>query len=144
MVYVNELFSSLRELATTITLIQVDIPDRLRLLQKRYFDDYKNVRKIKEILELTSRLDNDQIPIAIDQLEVSTTLSESKKRPIDMCLTSNIIEVGIDIDRLFLLLYWGQPKTTSSYIQVSGRIGRKWEERPGLVVTMYASKKTKR
>ena len=134
-------FSSLRELATTITLIQVDIPDRLRLLQKRYFDDYKNVRKIKEILELTSRLDNDQIPIAIDQLEVSTTHSESKKRPIDMCLTSNIIEVGIDIDRLSLITLLGQPKTTSSYIQVSGRIGRKWEERPGLVVTMYASKR---
>lgn len=134
-------FGSLRELATTITLIQVDIPDRLRLLQKRYFDDNKNIRKIKEILELTSRLENDQIPVAIDQLEVPTTLTDSKKRPIDMCLTSNIIEVGIDIDRLSLITILGQPKTTSSYIQVSGRIGRKWEERPGLVVSMYGSKR---
>ena len=134
-------FGSLRELATTITLIQVDIPDRLRLLQKRYFDDYKTIRKINEILELTSRLENSDIPKAIDQLSITTEENKSKNRPIDMCLTSNIIEVGIDIDRLSLITILGQPKTTSSYIQVSGRIGRNWKERPGLVVTMYGSKR---
>ena len=56
--------------------------------------------------------------------------------PVDACLASNIIEVGVDIDRLSLLTIVGQPKSTSQYIQVAGRVGRRWYERPGLVVTV--------
>jgi superfamily II DNA or RNA helicase len=44
--------------------------------------------------------------------------------------------VGIDIDRLSLMLIVGQPKSSAQYIQVSGRVGRRWHERPGLVVTL--------
>jgi superfamily II DNA/RNA helicase len=60
---------------------------------------------------------------------------------VDVCLASNILEVGVDIDRLSLMVIVGQPKTTSQYIQVSGRVGRSWWVRPGLVVTIYAASK---
>jgi hypothetical protein len=46
--------------------------------------------------------------------------------------------VGVDIDRLSLMAVLTQPKTTSTYIQVTGRIGRRWWERPGLVVTLLS------
>jgi hypothetical protein len=59
----------------------------------------------------------------------------------DACLASNIIEVGVDIDRLGMMAIVGQPKTTAQYIQVSGRVGRQWWESPGLVVTLYSTAK---
>jgi len=57
------------------------------------------------------------------------------------CLASSIIEVGVDIDRLSLMSIVGQPKTTAQYIQVSGRVGRRADERPGLVTTIYNNAK---
>jgi superfamily II DNA/RNA helicase len=88
------------------------------------------------VLELTSRTRSDEVPAAIDALKVEYL--PGKKDSLDVCLASNIIEVGIDIDRLGLLVIAGQPKTTSQYIQVSGRVGRNWEKAPGLVVTVYS------
>ena len=57
------------------------------------------------------------------------------------CLASSIIEVGVDIDRLAVMSIVGQPKTTAQYIQVSGRVGRRVPERPGLVITIYNNSK---
>lgn len=57
------------------------------------------------------------------------------------CLASSIIEVGVDIDRLSLMSIIGQPKTTAQYIQVSGRVGRRADERPGLVTTIFNNAK---
>ncbi|KAF1083762.1 hypothetical protein SPSYN_03111 [Sporotomaculum syntrophicum] len=131
-------FNSLRELGTTLTLFQSDILDYLKVIKNRTGIDYSGIRKLRRILELTSRLRGDQVSEAISDLEVNCV---SNKTPVDACLASNIIEVGVDIDRLSLMCVVGQPKTTSQYIQVTGRVGRKWEERPGLVITLYNASK---
>jgi hypothetical protein len=132
-------FNSLRELGTTLSLFQSDIPDYFRVLMSRMGFDFSQVRKFWHVLELTSRLRNEEVPEAIAKLEVK--YEGSKGNAVDVCLASNIIEVGIDIERLSLMAVVGQPKTTSQYIQVTGRVGRRWWERPGLVVTLYNASK---
>ncbi|MDR4485049.1 MAG: hypothetical protein R3B95_17895 [Nitrospirales bacterium] len=37
----------------------------------------------------------------------------------------------------------GQPKTTATYIQVTGRVGRRWWERPGLILMIYNPSKSR-
>lgn len=132
-------FNSLRELGTTLTLFQSDIPDLLRgALRQRLGVGFQDVRQLRKILELTGRLPGDEVPKAISALEVPTISQQGQA--VDVCLASNIIEVGVDIDRLSLMAVVGQPKTTSQYIQVTGRVGRK-PDRPGLVVTIYTASK---
>ena len=131
-------FNSIRELGNTLSLLQFDIG---RLLQQIRQRDWlgKSRRLFVPSLELTSRMESHEVPSAISKLEVK--YSEANNRAVDVCLASNIIEVGIDIDRLGLLIIAGQPKTTSQYIQVSGRIGRLSQDAPGIVVTLYGPTK---
>jgi superfamily II DNA/RNA helicase len=90
----------------------------------------------RNTMELTSRRRSDEIPKAIEELQLTLPDPEC----VDVCLASNIIEVGVDIDRLGLMTLVGQPKTTAQYIQVSGRVGRN-PRMPGLVITIYGASK---
>jgi len=131
-------FNNLRELGYTLSLLQSDIPGYLKVLRNRFNLEWQNLRRLWQILELTGRIRSDKVPEAISNLEVRCDNQDNNQYPVDVCLASNIIEVGIDIDRLSLMTVVGQPKTTSQYIQVTGRVGRSWWERPGLVVTIYS------
>ena len=132
-------FNSLRELGTTVSLFQSDILDYLKVMRNRMGFRQSDMRHLSAPMELTSRLSDDQVPKSIADLEVP--VGSSSGWPVDVCLASSIIEVGIDIDRLSLMAVVGQPKTTSQYIQVTGRVGRKWQERPGLVLVLYSASK---
>lgn len=133
-------FNSLRELGTSLSLFQWDIPDYVKIIRLRRGSSWDEVRRLNRELELTGRLTNDQVPSVMEALEVPYSPSRDA---VDVCLASNIIEVGIDIDRLSLMAVVGQPKTTSQYIQVTGRVGRSWQERPGLIATIYSPSKAR-
>lgn len=135
-------YNSIRELGGARTLFESDIRSRLKFMFNREGFDHDKRRNLQVVEELTSRLSQAGIVQMMDRL--SDTYDESGKRlAVDACLASSIIEVGVDIDRLSLIGVVGQPKTTATYIQVTGRVGRRWWERPGLVLMIYSPSKSR-
>lgn len=130
--------NSLRELGNTVSLLESDVPDYLTGLVRR---DGVDPRWPNRTMELTSRRRSDEIPKAIEQLQANYVPGQEHQDAVDICLASKIIEVGVDIDRLGLMTIVGQPKTTAQYIQVSGRVGRRADVSPGLVITVYGAAK---
>jgi len=130
-------FNSLRELGHAATLIRADIREYLNAMWSRKKitkgDEFDERRFINHAIELTSRISSSDIPESLQKLELEYP-SEDGGRPVDICLASNMISVGIDVSRLGMMAVVGQPKTTSEYIQATSRVGRKY---PGLVVPIY-------
>lgn len=128
-------FNSIRELGHALTLVRSDVPEYLNVLSnirlKISKDDHARKRYIRRDEELTSRIPSDKVKDILDALFV--THQENPTEAIDICLATNMIQVGLDVPRLSLMVIAGQPKTTSEYIQASSRVGR---FTPGLVFTV--------
>lgn len=132
-------FNSLRELGHAATLLKADIREYINAtwsrlnIPKTSQPGFDQRRFINYPIELTSRIPSSKIPETLKQLFVNYPSSTTAK-PVDVCLASNMIQVGLDVSRLGLMAVVGQPKTTSEYIQATSRVGRQY---PGLVVTIY-------
>lgn len=135
-------YNSIRELGGAKTLFDSDIRSRLKFMFNREGFGPNDRRHLRLAPELTSRLSQADIVAMMDRLSLPYSAAENA-RMIDACLASNIIEVGVDIDRLSLMGVVGQPKTTATYIQVTGRVGRRWWERPGLIMMIYNPSKSR-
>jgi len=139
-------YNSMRELGGMRRLVDGDVSTRLQKMDRHGlatrwvgFDGVK---------ELTSRMGSAQIPKTLDELERDFSPEKDELRrlrktdptirpipnPIDVLLATSMISVGVDIDRLGLMVVGGQPKGTSEYIQASSRVGR---QHPGVVCTIY-------
>ncbi len=130
-------FNSLRELGHAATLVEADIPEYMWALASRSRLPKALCRSLGSPVELTSRRTADEIPEILEKLTVRHPRDhESGPRPLDTLLATNMISVGVDVDRLGLMVVVGQPKTTSEYIQASSRVGRS-KSAPGLIVTMH-------
>ncbi len=130
-------FNSLRELGGMRRLVEDEVRNRVARYaeEKRPHDfpgehPWAGSRKLTEPAELTSRETTERVKATKARLAARQVNDD--ERPIDVVLASNMISVGLDIDRLGLMVIAGQPKTTSEYIQASSRVGRAY---PGLVVT---------
>lgn len=120
-------FNSMRELGGAVRLVEDDVRERIRVISRR---DNEKQRYIESIEELNSRLGSDEIPKRLKAMGAEI----GNPDVLDVLLATNMISVGVDVDRLGLMAVTGQPKMTSEYIQATSRIGRKF---PGLVVTIY-------
>jgi len=130
-------FNSLRELGGARRILEEEVQNTLkgyggrkRIGEERgLFQDRKN---FSEVLELTSRVTTDKVAEARRRLEAPF---HQLKQRVDCAIATNMISVGLDIQRLGLMVVMGQPKTHAEYIQATSRVGRD-PERPGLVVTL--------
>ena len=121
-------FNSIRELGGAVRLLQDDIPKRIYRIKNKYGLDKQ--RYLNHNVEITSRMSSYKIPEKLNQLETTC----DSKECLDTAIATNMIAVGMDVDRLGLMVVTGQPKQNSEYIQATSRIGRAF---PGLVVTLY-------
>lgn len=135
-------FNSLRELGGMRRLVDDDVTtrafrvergDRPGMAQRKMFPETTE--------ELTSRVRSSKIPAILDRLDESFVAyraavaagDKKKSRPLDAVLATNMVSVGVDVQRLGVMAVSGQPKATAEYIQATSRVGRR---EPGLVVTV--------
>lgn len=129
-------FNSLRELGGARRLIEDEVRTQLtgRASRKRVGEMdglFKDRTIAYEPVELTSRVSTDKVSEAKRRLEQAF----KEKDRVDVAIATNMISVGLDITRLGLMVCFGQPKTSSEYIQATSRVGRD-DKRPGLVITI--------
>jgi hypothetical protein len=147
---VVDYFTSTRELAGMRRLAEDDVADRLASRSVR------TRRRRPRVEELTGRMPSSKIAeslaelelpfdpgfdstVAMDEYRASAEVREraaSRDQPVDILLATSMLQVGVDVQRLGLMVVTGQPKNTAEYIQATSRIGRD-PRRPGVVVTIY-------
>lgn len=130
-------FNAIRDLGSTSNMLQDRMYTHIRTLINYKFkslcdelaitqQDIPNL--INE--ELTSRKSAKEIKDTLENLEIQY----NEYGCYSYILASNMLSVGIDINRLGLMTVYNQPKSNSEYIQATSRVGR---QNPGLVVVMY-------
>jgi hypothetical protein len=121
-------FNSLRVLGGARMQVQDDVEDRMKLIASAP----AQVRELPDDskIELTSRAKSGAVR---DYLK-AMTVSLPDKKALSVILATNMISVGVDIDRLGLMAVMGQPQATSEYIQATSRVGRQF---PGLVCILF-------
>ncbi len=123
--------NSRRELGKMMTLARDDIPARIEVIASPEVP-----RRPNEVVELSSSVGTELLPQVLSQMRQP----RSDPSAIDVVACTNMISVGVDVERLNLMLVNGQPKTTAEYIQATSRVGR-GERSAGLVVVNLAGTK---
>lgn len=128
-------FNSLRVLGSAYIQTIDDVPKRVAAIADRNEEKSRDLSHL-EPLELTSRVASTKIPEIREKMELKYPDEASP----NVVLATNMISVGLDIDRLGLMVVAGQPQDSSEYIQATSRVGR---QKPGLVFVAFNSSKTR-
>lgn len=118
-------FNAIRELAGAVALARQDIPERIAFIAPA-----PRVCPEEEPMELSSRVSSLDLPGMLERLSERL----GARGPVNTAVSTSMFGTGVDVPRLSLMVVHGQPKTSSSYIQATGRVGR---DRGGLIVTFY-------
>ena len=129
-------FNSLKELGGARRILEEEIQNTIKGygIRKRIGETtglFRDRRTFSEVVELTSRVSTDKVAEARRRLECG--FHENDR--VDCAIATNMISVGLDIQRLGLMVVLGQPLRHDEYIQATSRIGRD-DQRPGLVVSL--------
>tara|TARA_R110002020_G_scaffold21009_6_gene71353 strand:+ start:5351 stop:8956 length:3606 start_codon:yes stop_codon:yes gene_type:complete len=143
-------YNSLRDVGKVYNKVPAEISDFLKLLHNRYqlnkqiygFNYFGLAGRTKE---LTSRIESNSIKKLLDELEMKFSLIAKDgwsfvQNTVDLVLASNMFSVGIDIERLNIMLMNGQPKNVAEYIQASSRVGRKDK---GIVINLLDANRSR-
>lgn len=136
-------FNSLKDLGSADTLIIDRVCSYAESLRRHKFKEWAEEVDMKplsneyEYGELTSRKSAREIAEVRNQLDRQHYPSPGA---LNYVLSSNMLSVGIDINRLGLMTVYGQPKLTAEYIQATSRVGR---SNPGLVIVLLHMLRTR-
>jgi hypothetical protein len=128
--------NSKRELGKTMTLAKDDVPARIKVIARHDGPAPEQQRSCHEVVELSGNLKGYQIPKVLDRMEENRSSVDA----VDVLPCTNMISVGVDVERLNAMMILGQPKMSSEYIQASSRVGR-GREIGGIVVTVFSPTK---
>lgn len=135
-------FNALRELGGARRIVEDEVRSKLA----SYGSERRRIapldqpfadRRLRDVLELTSRENTDKVAAAKEALAKACT---DPKHGVDVALATNMISVGLDIGRLGLMVVQGQPKAAAEYIQATSRVGRQ-VDKPGLVLALLNAHK---
>lgn len=137
-------FNAIKDLGGSSSILNDRIATHIRALASRKFLaeaeavslETADLKPYFNHDELTSRKSAQNIKETLERLEVSY--------PDDKCysyvLASNMLSVGIDVNRLGVMTVYGQPKSNAEYIQATSRVGR---QNPGLVLSLYSGQRSR-
>ena len=127
-------FNSIRELGGAVRLLDDDIASRIRVVKNKYNSSEQRHLSFEGKKEITSRIPSWEIAQVLEKLAISYDKNKEKQGCYDVVIATNMIAVGMDVDRLGLMSVVGQPKQNSEYIQATSRVGR---QHPGIIFTVY-------
>lgn len=127
-------FNSIRELGGAARLLDDDIASRIRIVKNKYNSPEQRYLSFEGKKEITSRIPSWEIAQVLEKLAVTYDKNKEKQGCYDVVIATNMIAVGMDVDRLGLMSVVGQPKQNSEYIQATSRVGR---QHPGIIFTVY-------